>query len=405
MFGWEFPPHNSGGLGTACFGLTRALSNEDIHIKFVLPRKMDVDASFVNELLFADDTTKIKITPVNVMLTPYMSSTDYHYAKFLDGSPIYGQTLFEEVMRYAAVGGKIAEEGDFDIIHAHDWLAMGAGLAAKKVSGKPLIVHVHATEFDRSGDNINQTIYQLEKEGMEGADQIIAVSNFTKQIIIEKYGIPADKIEVVWNGIDAEDYPHRFDAQTAEENPIINFKNQGYKIVLFVGRLTMQKGPDYFLEAAKKVLGCTDKVMFVIAGSGDMERQIMQQAASLGISNHILFPGFLRGDELNKVYKAADLFVLSSVSEPFGITPLESVINGTPVLISKQSGVSEALPNALKVDFWDTWEMANQMYSALEHASLADCLAVNSAEDVKKLTWKSAAQKCLHIYHKLMGHS
>jgi glycogen(starch) synthase len=396
MFGWEFPPYNSGGLGVACFGLTRALAEFDLQITFVLPRRVSVSAPFL-KMVFADN--KVKMLPVDAMLSPYMTQVEYKYARFLDGSPIYGSSLFEEVLRYASMASDVAKNEEFDVIHAHDWLSFLAGVEAKKVSGKPLIVHVHATEFDRSGEHVNQAIYNIEKEGMEQANKIIAVSQFTKDIIVSRYGISPDKIEVVWNGIDQADY---YDQPSEQYNNIMRFKELGFKIVLFVGRITMQKGPDYFLDAAKKVLECEPNTVFIIAGSGDMENQIMMQAASLGISDKVLFPGFLRGAELNKVYKAADLFVLPSVSEPFGIVPLESVINGTPVLISKQSGVSECLTHSLQVDFWDTDEMANQIVSVLYHTSLKECLRDNSQKEIKKLTWHEAAKKCAKIYHNVV---
>lgn len=400
MFGWEFPPYNSGGLGVACFGLTRALAELNLQVTFVLPRRIDVDAPFV-KMVFAD--TKVKMIPFNSLLNAYMTMDDYKYARFLDGSPIYGRSLFEEVLRYAAMGGEVAKQEEFDVIHAHDWLSFLAGVEAKKVSGKPLIVHVHATEFDRCGENINKDIYQIEKTGMEAADQIIAVSQFTKDIIVNKYGIDPHKVEVVWNGIEESDYWHP--TPPIEDTSIWKLKEAGNKVVLFVGRLTMQKGPDYFLQAAKKVLEHEPNTLFIIAGSGDMEQQIIQQAAFLGISDKVLFPGFLRGMQLNQVYKSADLFVLSSISEPFGITPLESVINGTPVLISRQSGVSEALSHALKVDFWDIDEMANQMLSVLYHDSLHQTLQENSQREIKKLTWREAAHKVNHVYRNLLNHS
>ncbi|KKR82920.1 MAG: Glycosyl transferase, group 1 family [Candidatus Daviesbacteria bacterium GW2011_GWA1_41_61] len=396
MFGWEFPPYNSGGLGVACLGLTRALASKDVELIFVLPYKMDLTIPNLR-LVFAN--SRVKLRPVDSLLIPYSTVTSYQQLFSGLSSKIYANGLLAEVNRYALEGGMIAGKESFDIIHAHDWLSFGAGLAAKKVSGKPLIVHVHATEFDRSGENINQLVYNLEKEGMEEADEVIAVSQYTKDIIVERYGISPDKIEVVWNGIDPEDYQ----PVQPEDNGLSHWKALGYKIVLFVGRITMQKGPDYFLQAAKKVLSYNPQVIFVIAGSGDMENQIISQAASLGISDKVLFAGFLRGNELNTVYRIADLFVLPSVSEPFGIVPLEAAVNGTPVLISKQSGVSEALTHALKVDFWDIDEMADKILAVLNNPSLYGCLKENGQREVQKLSWKEAARKCISIYHKLFS--
>lgn len=394
MFGWEFPPHNSGGLGVACFGLTRALAENQLQITFVLPKRLNVDANFT-KLVFADNS--VNVTELNSMLFPYATATSY-LERTLHKDGNYGNNLFEEVCRYAINARGVAQKEDFEVIHAHDWLAFLAGVEAKKLTGKPLVVHVHATEFDRSGEHVDQRIYDIEKYGMEQADLVVAVSNYTKQIIISRYGIPESKIEVVWNGIEERDYPEI-------ENPynnIIKLKDAGYKVVLFVGRITMQKGADYFLQAAKRVLECQDKVIFIIAGAGDMEHQIIQQAAHLQISDKVMFTGFLRGDDLTRMYRTADLFVLSSVSEPFGITPLESLINGTPVLVSKQSGISEALTHALKADFWDIDDMADKILGVVVNMSLKQCLGDNGKLDAKRLSWSEAAKKVSHLYERLV---
>ena len=394
MFGWEFPPHNSGGLGTACFGLTRALAKRRVEVLFVLPKKVGVSSDFVN-ILFAD-TRKVKFLEVESSLKPYVTSEGYLRERDKTLSDIYGNTLMQEVRRYALRAREIAKKERFDIIHAHDWLSFLAGVEAKKVSGKPLILHMHATEFDRTGgQGVNQDVYNIEREAMNYADGIIAVSNFTKQKIVEHYGIPADKIEVVHNGIDECDY-------TSIPDRLSELKNAGQKIVLFAGRITIQKGPEYFIRAAKRVLDMKQNVLFLIAGSGDMERQMMLEAATLGISDHVVFVGFLRGDDLNAVYRAADLFVMPSVSEPFGITPLESIIAGTPVLISKQSGVAEVLTHALKADFWDTEDMANKILGVVSHHSLWETLWGNSREEVKKVTWDAASRKCIDYYERIL---
>jgi len=394
MFGWEFPPHNSGGLGTACFGLTRALANRKIDVLFVLPKKVGVSASFMN-ILFAD-TRKVKFLEIETPIKPYVTSEWYAHERDKMLSDIYGNTLMQEVRRYALRARDIAKKETFDVIHAHDWLSFLAGIEAKKISGKPLILHMHATEFDRTGgQGVNQEVYNIERIAMEQADGIIAVSNFTKQKIVQHYGIPEWKIEVVHNGIDECDY-----ANIPEK--LLEFKKAGQKIVLFAGRITIQKGPEYFIRAAKRVLDVKPNVLFIIAGSGDMERQMILEAASLGISDHVLFAGFLRGDDLNAVYRAADLFVMPSVSEPFGITPLESIIAGAPVLISKQSGVSEVLTHALKTDFWDTEDMANKILGVVSHRSLWQTLWGNSREEIKKVTWDAASKKCIDYYEKII---
>lgn len=395
MFGWEFPPHNSGGLGTACFGLTRALAARKIEVLFVLPKKVGVAASFMN-ILFADKKS-VKFLEIETPLKPYVTSESYIRERDKVTSDIYGGTLMQEVRRYALRARDIAKKETFDVIHAHDWLSFLAGVEAKKVSGKPLILHMHATEFDRTGgQGVNQAVYDIERESMmQYADGIIAVSNFTKQKIVERYGVPAEKIQVVHNGIDECDY-------TSIPDRLSEMKKAGQKIVLFAGRITIQKGPEYFVRAAKRVLDVNPNVLFLVAGSGDMERQMLLEAASLGISDRVIFVGFLRGDDLNAVYKIADLFVMPSVSEPFGITPLESIIAGTPVLISKQSGVSEVLVHALKTDFWDTEDMANKILGVVSHRSLWQTLWGNSREEVKKVNWDAASKKCIDYYEKII---
>jgi len=394
MFGWEFPPHNSGGLGTACFGLTRALAGRKIEVLFVLPKKVGVSASFMN-ILFADER-RVKFHEIETTLRPYVTSDSYVRERDKMISDIYGDTLMQEVRRYALRARDIAKKEHFDVIHAHDWLSFLAGIEAKKISGKPLILHMHATEFDRTGgQGVNQDVYNIERESMQYADGIIAVSDFTKGKIVEHYGIPASKIQVVHNGIDECDYVN-VPAKLSE------LKKAGQKIVLFVGRITIQKGPEYFIRAAKRVLEVNPNVLFIVAGSGDMERQMMLEAASLGISDHVIFAGFLRGDDLTAVYNIADLFVMPSVSEPFGITPLESIIAGAPVLISKQSGVAEVLVHALKTDFWDTEDMANKILGVISHRSLWQTLWGNSREEVKKVTWDAASKKCIDYYEKII---
>ncbi len=396
MFGWEFPPHNSGGLGTACQGLTKALVAEKIEITFVLPKKnKDIDDSFLR--IISPETSYMNFHRFDSPLSPYLGSTEYFRAISFSPGLVYGQSLFEEVLRYAIYGGNLAERETFDIIHAHDWLSFGAGIKAKERTGKQLVVHVHATEFDRGGgEGIDSRVYQIEKEGMEKADKVIVVSAFTKNIVIENYGISPEKIVVVHNGIDC------FDCDFTSKN-IHKIKEKGNKIVLFTGRITLQKGPDYFIRSAKEVLSCMDNVFFVLCGSGDMEQQIMEETAKLGISDRVLFTGFLRGERLQEMYRLADLFVMPSVSEPFGITPLEALASGTPVLISKQSGVSEVLYHALKVDFWDTREMANKIISALQYSPLSQCLCQEGLKELPKISWKNAARKCINIYTSLLS--
>lgn len=389
MFGWEFPPYSSGGLGTACYGLTKSLSRHNVDITFVLPYvPNDSECDFLNMV-----STHVKIKPVNSLLGPYLTSKSYH--KIRSGkyqSSIYGQSLFDEVYRYSEEAKRIAMEEDFDIIHCHDWMTFKAGINAKKIKNRPLVVHVHSTEFDRTGGNyINQYVYDLEKEGMENADAVIAVSNFTKNKIVQHYGINPDKISVVHNAVDLNgSSARRFVVKKHD------------KIVLFLGRITLQKGPDYFLYAAKRVLEQDPDVKFIIAGSGDMEHFIIEKTAELGLSKNVLFAGFLQGIEIEKAYKMADLYVMPSVSEPFGITALEAMGNGTPVLISKQSGVSEVIQHCLTADFWDVNDIANKILAALRYKALHQSLKEHGSFEIRKFNWDVPAMKCIEIYGRLL---
>jgi len=396
MFGWEFPPFNSGGLGTACLGLTKALSHSGTNVLFVLPKKVGVSSNYM-KMLFADNSN-VKFKNVDTLLYPYLTSEEYEQGQ-ADKNGNFGRTLFEEVKRYSIRAREIAKREKFDVIHAHDWLAFPAGVEAKKASGKPLVLHVHATEFDRTaGHGANDLVYSIEKNAMEIADKIIAVSNFTKEKIIKHYGIDPNKIEIVHNGVDVEDWRTDHITQGLE-----GIKRDGSKVAIYVGRITIQKGPEYFLYAAQKVLERNPETYFVVSGSGDMEHKMLNLAVNLGISDRVLFTGFLRGDDLKALYKSADLFVMPSVSEPFGLTPLEAMSANTPVIVSKQAGVSEVLTHALKVDFWDTDEMANKMLGVLSHDSLIQTLQENGRSEVEHISWEKAADKCVEIYHSLIG--
>lgn len=304
------------------------------------------------------------------------------------GSGGYGSDLFGDADRYAALVAGLGMTERFDVIHAHDWLTYPAGLTLKALTGKPLVCHIHATEFDRSGEHINQGVYDIERAGMQGADRVIAVSRLTKAIVHSRYGVPDEKIDVVYNGVDQE---HMQPTRGAAIE-------KGEKIVLFLGRITMQKGPEYFIEAAKRVLEYTEKVKFVVAGSGDMAKRMIDQAAAAGIGHKVLFTGFLRGRDVDRVYQLADCYVMPSVSEPFGIAPLEAMRNDVPVIVSKQSGVSEVLTHALKVDFWDIDDMANKIVAVLKYPPLGQTLREHGRFELRGLNWDGAAEKCVKVY-------
>lgn len=304
------------------------------------------------------------------------------------GSGGYSADLFADAERYARLACALAIHERFDVIHAHDWLSYHAGVAVRALTGKPLVCHIHATEFDRSGEHINQGVYEIERMGMHAADRVIAVSRLTKAIVNTRYGVPDEKIDVVYNGVE------QFEAQPEEGAAI----EKDERIILFLGRITMQKGPEYFIRAAKRVLEIEEKVKFVVAGSGDMAVRMIEEAAALGIGHKVLFTGFLRGRDVDRVYAMADCYVMPSVSEPFGIAPLEAMRNNTPVIVSKQSGVSEVLTHALKVDFWDTDEMANMIVAVLRYPQLGNTLRERGRFELRGLSWDGAAEKCVKVY-------
>lgn len=396
MFGWEFPPFNSGGLGVACLGLVRALSGKNLEVVFVMPKRLPDSLPYAKMVSAGLETSTAHT--FNSPLTPYVSSASY--AKYKDGTPVYGSDLVSEAKRYAEFGAEIAAREPHDLIYAHDWLSFGAGRAAKRVSKKPLIAHVHSTEFDRTGgDTVDQHLYDLERAGMHEADRVIAVSGRTKSTVVDRYGVPHHKVQVVWNGIDDVTAPA---ASSATPARLSTLKKAGYRIVLFMGRITIQKGPDYFVRAARRVIDRNPNVLFVLAGSGNMERQMMHLAASLGIADKMLFPGFLRGAEQHEAYALADLFVMPSVSEPFGLAALEAMRIGTPVIISKQSGVAEAVTSALQVDFWDVEKMADLILSVLDSPALRTTLSKRGVAEAASLTWDRSAEAVRDLLDELV---
>lgn len=448
MFGWEFPPHISGGLGTACFGLTESLTKSDTQILFVIPR---TDKETNDERLSVISASNIDlprvITPnrniksvqedgggecvqmignlevisIKAELRPYttqdvlseavsLTTWNYQFSESNFTNTIahlkadqtlkevkmrysfsggYGPNLHEEVAAYGLAGTEIARQNSFDIIHAHDWLTFTAGIAAKKISGKPLVVHVHATEFDRSGNNIDTKIFKLEQDGMNAADHVIAVSQWTKNIIVSRYSIPADKVLVVHNGA-------RPVGQCCHKPLSI-----GKRVITFLGRITYQKGPEYFVDAAAKVLLKYPDVHFVMAGSGDLLPKMIERVARLRIASQFHFTGFLHSEKVEQLLTGTTIYVMPSVSEPFGISPLEAVQAGVPVIISRQSGVAEVMQHVVKTDYWNIEVLADAMCNILKYQCLSKMLKSNSKHEISNITWERASTKIKTLYHEL----
>lgn len=478
MLGWEFPPHISGGLGTACHGLTRGLQEQGVDVCFVIPRAHGDEHSDHVKLVGCNEVTleshaapraaaqpgagedaetsspsrgaggskeelrgsvlrSFELLSVDSLLGPYLSEAEYeeryraqHEARgedeslghleeqwqavrrMLDGDPAlreagrqldsivrqasgklefsgrYGPDLMVEVARYAVAVGEIARREDFDVVHAHDWMTYAAGMVAAAIANKPLVVHMHASEYDRSGENVNPRIHELEHLGLHGASRVMCVSNYTSGIMNTRYGVSQDKLRVVHNGVE----PVHSEVAAATKKAISE------PIVLFLGRVTFQKGPDYFLEAAAKVVAIEPKVKFVLAGSGDMLPDMIERCARLGLARHMHFTGFLRGDDVKRMFAMADCYVMPSVSEPFGISPLEAMAQDVPVIVSKQSGVSEVLKNALKVDFWDVDALANKILAVLRYRALRDGLSAGGRREVDQLRWDRPARLVKDVY-------
>ncbi|MEM6552312.1 MAG: glycosyltransferase [Planctomycetota bacterium] len=489
MLGWEFPPFISGGLGTACFGLTKGLAGLGTDVTFVLPKAVgsdyhdhvrllspqspraaqggrapaDVASSFTAaasaqtaidaqqtgiavDASPPDPTTTDPTSPeppalpgVEFRAVPSRITSPYPQSPSHTGSGIglvqsgtftadangttqsttpngdthahtvepiveaaspgqeYSGDLFGETRRYADLCVDLAAGEDFDVIHAHDWLTFPAGAAVAKATGKPLIVHVHSTEFDRAGDNGHHQLFAIEREGLLAADRVIAVSHLTRRVLESRYGCPSHKITVIYNGIENGKPYTKLNAP--DPAPIAKTD----KVVLYLGRITMQKGPEYFIHAAKRVLEKMDNVKFVMAGAGDKVREVIELAARHGIGHKVLFTGFLRGDDVAKVFSMADVYVMPSVSEPFGIAPLEAISHDVPVIISKTSGVSEVLQHVLKVDFWDIDEMANKIVAVLKYPPLGVTLRQHADLESRRLTWGDAAEACRDVYTSLVN--
>jgi glycosyltransferase involved in cell wall biosynthesis len=440
MYGWEFPPKISGGLGVACYSIVKELAKKNVEVSVVLPQSVDnfidkkvsiIGCDTLEEVADTDYLKKlfnIDIKHVNflTLLNPYISSSAYNQRLLLlknklkqgqlttdeavelknitsgaegssSGSHVhhltgkYDSNLFSDVLQYAVLAGALASVTEHDVIHVHDWLTVLAGVEAKKISHKPLVFHIHALEHDRSGDAIDVRIFAIEKYGMEQADKIVAVSEYTKNMIVQKYGIPPEKIEVIYNGTDIPDLP--------EEKLV---KNKHYKMVLFLGRLAHQKGPQYFLQVAKKILERRKNVHFVVAGTGGLMPELVHYVANHRLGRYIHFTGFLDKRRVERLYRLADVYVMPSVSEPFGLSCLEALSHDVPVVISKQSGVSEVLSHAVRVDFWDIDEMANKILALLDYRALRKVSLENKSKELPKLTWEKTVLLLMRLYNLLI---
>ncbi|MEI6564243.1 MAG: glycosyltransferase family 4 protein [bacterium] len=420
MFGWEFPPHISGGLGTACYEITRTLSHHGAEIVFVVPRAEQSELSTHLQLVSASHSAtpypptvdeffeQLNIHPVDSILRPYLNDAEYltvlnaateqaahrpKHRSVIEHATHYGHNLMAEVARYSEVGEDLAMTGDFDLIHAHDWMTFLASIRAKRATGKPLVVHVHSVEYDRSGDHMNQSVFDIEKLGMQEADHVIAVSHYTRNLILEQYGIPPEKVSVVHNAVSRR--------QVGKVYHVSRPRNE--KIVLFLGRITSQKGPDYFVEAAAKVLAKSPNVTFVMAGSGDMLPRMIERVGELRLGRHFHFTGFLSGHDVERMYAMSDLYVMPSVSEPFGLSPLEAMLYDVPVILSRQAGVNEVLPNALTVNFWDVEDIANKIMAVIKYPALSRELLRNGRQALRNVRWEVAAAQIQLIYNKLLA--
>lgn len=398
-FGWEFPPSKNGGLGVACYGLTRELLENGVDVTFVLPKTQETRGKA--RFIFADQERWMgRLGSTEVYGDNYAqagSELEVIVGYDSSGNPIIKtRSLLEEVHRFAHQASFIARQEDFDVIHCHDWTTYLAGIAAKRATGKKLVAHVHITSFDQAaGDNVDPNIFKVESEGFAEADKVVTVSEYTKNKIIEKHGVDPSKVEVVHNGCDLNPTAHHPPA-------LAELKAQGKFIVFFIGRITLMKGVDHMVRAARIVVDHNPDVVFVIAGHGDMERQIIELVGQLGLSRNFIFAGALWEEERDRMYQSADLFVMPSVSEPFGLVPLEALQHGTPSIISKQSGVSEVLSHVLKVDFWDVQDMANQILCSMKYPAMREQMVKEGRDQLAHISWRRAAEKVTSLYRSLV---
>lgn len=418
MFGWEFPPMISGGLGTACYGMTKHLAESGEDVIFVMPQAEPSVPREGYRVLSASEVEAVEseyslppnvtVWSVSSPLMPYLNEKDYtpifervqHLAQksgskqesIITMSGHYANNLFEEVQRFGEVGWRMGARGDFDVIHAHDWMTFPAAIAAKKRSGRPLIAHVHATEYDRTGDHPNPEIVRIEQMGLDAADVVVAVSHRTKSILVQRYQIAEDKIDVIHNAVILDKL---VDPDSIERG----FRE---KLVIFVGRITLQKGPEYFLRAAAKVIQSHPNYRFVMCGAGDMLPRMIEEAAALRVNKNFHFTGFLRGEALDRLYSMADLFVMTSVSEPFGLTPFEAMRYSVPVIVSKQTGAAELLPHSVQVDFWDTDTLADMIVDFCENKRLKSEMVMAQESTLLGMSWHRVAEQLKQIYHRVI---
>lgn len=398
MLGWELPPHNSGGLGVACYHMAKALAVEGVDIDFVVPYTADHSS-----IDFMNIHAATKLHPLDK--NGYYGAYDSAQFKELygeDAEDTTGLTSMRAVQkRYVKYVEKVVKKLKPDAIHAHDWLTMEAGIRAKELTEAPLIVHVHATEFDRSGNNPgNPLVHEIEYHGLMMADRIFAVSNITKSIIVQKYGIPADKVEVVYNALDLASLPdYHYDRRTYKY--LEKMREEGYTVVATVTRLTIQKGLPHLLRAAARACEKYDKLLFLFAGDGEQRDELIQLSADLRISDKVFFTGFVRGKQWRDAYSVGDIFVMSSISEPFGLTALEAAHHDTALIITKQSGVGEVLHSIFRYDFWDIEKLADQIVGIATSEALQNELRSNVKREYTRISWKDVAKQCVHNYKQM----
>lgn len=396
MLGWELPPHNSGGLGVACYYMSKALAQCGARIDFVVPYSAKHDIEFM-EVHAASN------------LNPLHKNGAGSYNSFCQCDNEEGcnhedlQTMRGVQKQYQKFVKNLIKTKNPSVVHAHDWLTMEAGMMVKKETGAPLIVHVHATEFDRSGEMYgNPLVHEIEQAGLLMADKIIAVSQITKQLIVDRYHIPADKVEVVHNALDATALGyHEYDHMTYKY--LEDLKQEGFTVVSTIGRLTVQKGITYFIKAAAKASEKHDKLLFLIAGDGELRDELLELSADLGISDKVFFTGFIRGQAWRDAYTVADIFVMSSISEPFGLTALEAAAHSNAILLSKQSGVGEVLYSTMRFDYWDTDKLADEIVGIALSSALRENLKANAMNEYGQISWLDAAKKIQRIYHQFHG--